>query len=335
MDLDLERVKGLLGPNKVTQPIATNQFMQGEKKQVRRPREHVDIMAMMASVDKQHHLAVNTRHLHVQMKEHLSAPTPASAHVQPQPPPPPPPPHRMTISQPPPPPPPPPRAAMAPMAPMAPMTPMTPMTPPSLAASVDSDGYTTAFFEKHTFLALCLFLIDPNIACNRVEVAAETLSCFLRDLGKNLDNEKNLFKTCGFSRRKNSEDVLNNMKALLASNDTDALLLDGSTAAADVITYASKLLMKNVCIVDYEAMVRKDYVSNPLASWVLFKKSEATGAFSMFHNPDNILIGVKIEADLVKMGLLTKLIKEAKASYVNKLGKIMGVSKVELLQKYA
>jgi hypothetical protein len=322
MDLDLERVKGLLGPNKVTQPIAMNRFMQGEKKQVRRPREHVDIMAMMASVDKQQHLAVNTRHLHVQMKEHLSAPTPApasaSTHVHVQPPPPPP---RMTISQPPP--PPPPRAAMAAMA------------PPSLAASVDSDGYTTAFFEKHTFLALCLFMIDPNIACNRVEVAAETLSCFLRDLGKNLDNEKNLFKTCGFSRRKNSADVLNNMKALLASNDTDALLLDGSTAAADVITYASKLLMKNVCIVDYEAMVRKDYVSNPLASWVLFKKSEATGAFSMFHNPDNILIGVKIEADLVKMGLLTKLIKEAKASYVNKLGKIMGVSKVELLQKYA
>jgi hypothetical protein len=313
--MDIERLNSSLGPNKVTQQINTNLFMQGENKILRKPREHVDIMAMMASADKQQHRIANTQHLHVQMLGHLQ-------------------PRRLPLP-PPPPPPPPPRVAVA-----APV-----QATVNTVADLDADGYTNTMFERNTFLTLCLFTIDPSAAVMRKEDATSVLSNFMRDLGKNLDNDKQLFRAFGFSRKRNSAELLDNMKRFFASDDTDALLMsaDGVAPTTEVFTYMSKLLQKNICIVDYEAMIRKDHVSNPLASWVLFKKSgsgpeqpDGVPSFSLFHNPQGVVpIGAKIEADLVKKGMLSKLVKEAKASYVNKLGKMIGLSKDELLAKYA
>ena len=193
---------------------------------------------------------------------------------------------------------------------------------------------------NNTFLMLCLNVIDDKTSLLKASTACEELAKFKSDLSKNLDNEKHLWKKFGFSRKRTLN--LLDLKDFLARDDTDTDLL---VAHPELITYISKLLQKNICVVNYgtksaPVLGRTDFINDPISPWILFKREGTSfwiGSGTGGDTASQQGISDQIEKDLVALGHMATLLATKKALEIKRLVKIIGAtmtSKDALLSKY-
>jgi hypothetical protein len=188
---------------------------------------------------------------------------------------------------------------------------------------VEPINYYDNPIDTDTFLTMCLNIIDPNICILTKEGVKKHIDPFKVDLAKNLDNDKQLYKKFGFSRKKSIN--IDSMKSFFNQENTDLNI------TPEVFTYLSKLLQKNICIVDFSLIVRSDYVHDVLSDWIMFKFEN--NKYNLYCGKDNIPIF--IEKEVFSRGHLSKeKLDQTKANELKKLCKMVALTKDDLLEKY-
>jgi len=169
--------------------------------------------------------------------------------------------------------------------------------------------------EKNTFLMLCLHLIDAKTSLLRVEDVAKTLEEFKMDLAKNLDNDKNLYKKFGFTRKRTLSIV--KMKDEMRAPDTDDVY------TCEHFLYLAKLLDAHITLVDLDKIERRDFndtVGQGHAR-ILFKRGE-DGVFQLYTGP--LGVAEKLEADLKETPHWSEMSNEKNTRKKKALIKLIG-----------
>jgi len=175
--------------------------------------------------------------------------------------------------------------------------------------SKDNDYLTPKVSPGNTFLMLCLHIIDGKTSLLRVPDAIKNLTSFKADLANNLDNDKQLYKKFGFSRKRNLN--VDKMKAELILDDTDAIIGPEHTL------YLAKLIGAHIVAIDPSKLERHDLNADASPSY-LFTKNE--NVFSLYSG--TLAFPEKIEADIKGTTIWNQL--SSKATGLKKLNKFMG-----------
>jgi hypothetical protein len=118
-----------------------------------------------------------------------------------------------------------------------------------------SAGYTVSHpsLLNNSFISIILFTIDSKISLLRPNDAISAVEKFKKDCASSLDGDKNLFKTFGFSRKKNYS--INTLKTVIQDPYTDKIL----HANEEAVLFFGKLLGKQVITYNLETGERCDF----------------------------------------------------------------------------
>jgi hypothetical protein len=194
---------------------------------------------------------------------------------------------------------------------------LTKIDEPIIQGYTTDGDFITFNYPNNTFISACLHLIDSTLSVLPLNSIKKTVDDFKIDLAKNLDNDKQLYKKFGFSRKRSI--TIDGMKAFLTGDNTDTNFM------VEVFTYMAKLLQKNICIVDFAEKSRGDYMHDVLSPWILFRID--TGSYQLYTGTENIYTVIEKELKL------TPDIKLLKANELKKIIKLTGLSKEVLFEK--
>jgi hypothetical protein len=106
-------------------------------------------------------------------------------------------------------------------------------------------------------------MIDPLVTVMSFSQLHSNVQKFKEDLSKNLNNEKQLYKAFGFSRKKSIS--LESMQSNLTAPKTDKALTPES------ILYIAKLTQTNIVLCHWDDMERMDTVVSPeFEKWCVY-----------------------------------------------------------------
>lgn len=217
---------------------------------------------------------------------------------------------------PPPPPPPPPRNNQHNLHLMQKLHVQPPPPPPPLPQSyICEDNYIIPNCSaNNTFMLIFMHLKDSTITLRSPKDVAGALVVFKKNLADDLDNNNNFYKKFGFSRKRAL--TLSGMQNDIMLDDTDTNL------KPEIVTYCSKVLEKNICIVCISGgtPVRTDYVFEESAPWILIKFVYNKG-YTLFIGTTPI--SDVIEEELFKAGYFHKIASQ-KVSQKKLLAKLIG-----------
>lgn len=189
------------------------------------------------------------------------------------------------------------------------LQPLTPVSVPTPEPVHDTD-----FVQQRQFYKLILHHIDPTTKVFKPDMLEAHIIKFQCDLAKNLDNEKQLFKVFGFSRKKSIS--LETMQTNLQG--TDAQLTE------DIFTYISKLLKKNLVIFNHVANERTDIITCGETPLLILQ----TPKYVLTHEFETIKEANDFFVDHVKAKqstLTPAVIKDMKITELRALAKLVGI----------
>lgn len=160
--------------------------------------------------------------------------------------------------------------------------------------------------KGNTLLCEIMGIMNPLVTVMSGSSLTDTLADFKDDLARNLNNERQLFKEFGFSKKRSL--TVDEMKANIRQTTTDGNL------RPEVLTYLAYLLLKNICILDSQNLERTETEA------IVKSESDSYHVFKLNSGDTFVYLGIKSTDDIDKYAM--NMFQEVKECIVPQTMKI-------------